>query len=720
MRRLAALAAVLLLLGAAPAGARGWQDFHVIMWQSQTAARYAAMRALGVDGAAVFGFRGPVDEAAIPKLLAAPLAAGMRIYLENLATDFYSAYHRWTPEHPREVNYRFTALQRRHRADPSDMSVFIREPSLSDPAWLARISARMRDNGRAFARYRPLFYDLGDEAGIADLAAAWDFDRGPAALAAFRTWLRRQYTSLAALNAQWGSDFAAWDAVMPPTTDQALAREDGNYSAWLDFRSFMDHAFAAALRVGTDGLHEGDPDGLAGIEGTQAPGPGGYDYIRLARAVEVMEMYGAGDSVDIARSFNPDLVVLVTGFGADAAEIRRLWHSVLLGARGIILWDGERDFVDDAGRPSARARQLAPLFHELRSGLGAQLIALSPAASPVAILYSPESQHLHWLLARRHDSTPWSDRTSETEWKDANPMREAIAAAVRGLTHLGLGPHFVSAAMLEQGLLAGPHAPRALVLPEALALSDRAAQAIRAFAAAGGVVIAEGAIGGYDAHGRKRAGPALADLSPPPAPLGDLAGALAQAGIISGFVLSEADGTRARNVAIRVLRSGQATVLALEDEAAIGTAPRRLQLRLAAPAAIRDLRAGGPAVVADRVAVSLDPASPSLLALSPAPLPGPTLAGPGEARAGERVTWRLGLTAADSAVHALRVTLRDPAGAVARGYSGVRVLDGGGAAWEVAFAPDAPAGRWRIEVTDLLSGLGATASFELRPAEGGR
>jgi len=53
---------------------------------------------------------------------------------------------------------------------------------------------------RAYAPYRPLYYSLADEAGIADLAAAWDFDLAPASLAVMRVWLKQIYGTLAALN----------------------------------------------------------------------------------------------------------------------------------------------------------------------------------------------------------------------------------------------------------------------------------------------------------------------------------------------------------------------------------------------------------------------------------------------------------------------------------------------------------------------------------------
>src|SRR5260370_10935646 len=100
-----------------------------------------------------------------------------------------------------------------------------------------------------------------------------------------REWLGSQYGSLAALNAEWGTTFARWRDVMPETTRQAMQRVDGNFAAWADFKAWMDEAFARALRVGTDAVHEADPSALAAIEGAQMPGWGGYDYTLLANAV---------------------------------------------------------------------------------------------------------------------------------------------------------------------------------------------------------------------------------------------------------------------------------------------------------------------------------------------------------------------------------------------------------------------------------------------------
>jgi hypothetical protein len=56
---------------------------------------------------------------------------------------------------------------------------------------------------------------LGDETGIADLTAFFDFDLSPGSLAGMRDWLRLGYSSLEALNAEWGTDFVRWEDVRP-------------------------------------------------------------------------------------------------------------------------------------------------------------------------------------------------------------------------------------------------------------------------------------------------------------------------------------------------------------------------------------------------------------------------------------------------------------------------------------------------------------------------
>ena len=266
-----------------------------------------------------------------------------------------------------------------------------------------------------------------------------------------RAWLRGQYASLAALNAEWGSGFAHWEDVVPQGTDAAIARRDGNFASWNDFKAWMDVAFADALRAGTDAVHAADPTARAAIEGAQIPGWGGYDYTRLAGAVDVMEIYEAADNVGIVASLDPALVRLVSS-GGGPAEAHDIWHAALLGARGVVLWDPDGAVVAADGTPGPRGIALAPVFAALHGDAGARLLASRPDYAAIGILYSPESERVRWLLDRRQDATRglpnWTTRDAEAEWGDTAP-RAARRHAVAALERAGLTPRFLAPAMLE-------------------------------------------------------------------------------------------------------------------------------------------------------------------------------------------------------------------------------------------------------------------------------
>jgi hypothetical protein len=596
MRR-ALLAAAVLAASPAAAQPAGWPGYPVLMWQDQPPAAWTALRALGVDGGKVFGTRD--DRAPIPAL-PAPFASGARFYVENVATDFYAAYHRWTPGQP--VNRAF----QQERAAPT----WRRSPSLSDRVWLARVAARLDRTVRAYAPDRPLYYDLGDETGIAELAAFWDFDVSQPSADGFRRWLRTRYPSIAALNAEWGAAYAGFDDVQPELTDAAMARDDDDFAAWSDFKEWMDEAFARAVRAGTDAVHRADPAALAAIEGAQAPGWGGYDYARLAPAVDVMELYDAGGSVALARAFNPRLAVLGTAFGLDEAARRGVWRELLRGGRGLILWDEAGEIV----RPDGADGPLAPAARALIPQLKQAAAWLAGAAEPesaVAVLYSPASFRAQWMLDRRPRGAAWRDRSAAGERGDA--AGAALAATIDALQHFGLRPHVVSPATLAAGALTA-HGDRLLVLPRAQALSDAEADAIRSFQAAGGAVVAEGEAGAFDEHLKRRPAPALA-----PAGLIPLDPSQRDFSVLLGFAAGDA-GVRpaayvaSRDAEVRVLRRGADLLVAVQRDLGTPDGPRTLVL--AEPATITDLSTGATSQASGWTTLDLDPVRPTFLRLS--------------------------------------------------------------------------------------------------------
>jgi hypothetical protein len=708
---------------AGPAGDRAaiWPDYQIIIWQQQTPARLAGLSRLGITAGKVFGERDEIDTGKIRDAAEPFVAHDLRWFVENIATDFYSAYHRWRPDHP--VNWLFDEAQRRHREEPDNIAAFTRSPSLSDPDWLRRIAQRLEQNVRAWSRWHPLYYALADEAGIADLSAAWDFDFDPRSLAGMREWLRQRYRTLAALNREWGTAFPDWDAVTPMTTDAAMARADQNYAAWADFKEWMDVAFSRAVRAGTDAVHRGDKRALAALEGAQIPGWGGYDYSRLGGTADVIEMYDAGNNVEIARSLFPKLIVLMTAFGMDSEQIHRIWHELLLGGGGVILWDEDNALVGDDGAATARGRALGAVARELRSGLAAQLIAASPEADPIAILYSPESFRTQWLLDRKADGKPWAERRSETEAED-NAVRAATRRAAGALSHLGVQPRWLTMRMIERGVLPA-EAVRVLILPHAIALSAEAANQIQAFAAKGGVVLADVTPGEFDSHSRRLPAPLLAeragvapaftlmrelseDFAPgDPAPLKEMRQILDRAGIEPRFTLSTPDGAVPTNIDARAFRDGRTWLIGLQQDWS-ATAPattQKVRIGFNSPVYVYDLRHPGTPEHGDHVELALGPVAPAVLAVTPTPLPALSLTGPSRAKPGTDPTFAFATSAADVLEdRVVHIEVVAPDHAVADAYTTNLTLHRGRGQWRLALPPNVAAGTWTIRIRDVVGG----------------
>jgi hypothetical protein len=713
-RFLPALLAVLLAGLARPASAESaWSDYQIIMWQGPSDAGAAALKRIGVTAGNVHG-RGDAEDRSAE--MAPLLHAGLKFFVENIATDFYSAYHRWSGNRP--VNWRFLELKERMKQNRGDRSLFLRDPSLSDPLWQNRIDERLKRTVHELKRYAPLYYNLGDETGIADLTAAWDFDLSDRSLAGMRQWLEKSYGSLAALNAEWGTHFARWDDVTPMTTDEAMRDGDDNFAAWADFKAWMDVAFARALASGTAAVHRADANALAAIEGAQVPGTGGYDYTLLANAVDAMEMYDDGENVEIARSLNPKLILLNTAFGGGRREVHYFWRELLRGGRGMVLWDPKSEYADEHGGLGPRGRIMAPTFAELRGGLGALFINSARQIDPIAILYSPASIRLQWMLERKPHGPAWSARDAGTE-SDADAMRNSTAGYAALIEHMGLQHRFISAAAVAEGALRKAGV-RILILPMSVALSAAEAQEIHAFAAAGGLVIADGEPARYDEHGRKRAEPALADLFAPGGkglvlPAGhDLqarekfARLFAAQGVTPPLALTSPAGAPIADVEFYRFRAGDSEIIALlRDDPGDGAAAEPAILQLPRKALVTDLRRHVGLGESDRLAITLSPYAPVILALADAAASAPAIAGPRQAMRG--ATADFALAAGSGTI--LHIAVSDPRGDEIARFASNRPVVQGKASVSLRLDGTDPAGVWHISVRDVLSGQTAVAEF---------
>ncbi|HNU50476.1 MAG TPA: beta-galactosidase [Verrucomicrobiota bacterium] len=506
MRHLPALSWLATALGGAaialaqPASVspRPWNEYRVILWVGDTASRHPdrfplfleRLRELGADTGMVHGGGGDPQHY---------LAHQTPYYVENIVNRGLCL--KWNSP-VRDWDSFVTAWAKGGRPE----SAFLRPYCLDDPDWQAMALDQMRAAARKHAPHRPLAHDIRDELSVTISANPFDYDYSPRALEGFRAWLQSQYPSLEKLNREWQTPFPTWDDVRPFSTDQiknrmasgdslprgqpdwgavqrltldpGAARQNParwNFAPWADFRTYMDVSLARTLDRLRNAARDIDPLTPVGIEGTQMPHAfGGYDLWRLAQAVDWIEPYDIGNAREIFGSFMPGKPILSTVFEKDTRTAsRRLWHLLLEGDRGCIVWWSEDclDWTQPDWPLTAKARALAPVFSELRQPIARLFLRAMRVRDPIYLLYSQPSIQVDWLLESTVDGSTWHRRFSSYE-ADHNRMARLRNAWLKGFQDLGYSPQFLSSAQLEsRAFQQDEHF--VLVLSQAWALSDR-------------------------------------------------------------------------------------------------------------------------------------------------------------------------------------------------------------------------------------------------------
>jgi hypothetical protein len=520
-----------------------WRDYRVIMWIGDSAYKkpdklplfFQRLREMGVTTGMVHG-------EADPQPL---LDAGFQYYVENLVNRGLCL--KWNSK-VADWDKHVTAWKTEREEEG-----LVREYSLDDPEWQRWARDKVQGLARRHATHQPIAYDLRDELSVTMSANPFDYDFAPSALAGFRNWLKLRYASLDELNAKWHTEFRDWTEVKPFTTDQIKNRMSGglgagndgagfprgkpdwqrlqkvkfdwdtakgnpiawNFAPWCEHRTYMDLYLSRALGRLRDDIREVDPVTPVGIEGTQMPAAfGGYDLWRLSQVLDWVEPYDIGNAREIFGSFMRGRPMLTTVGEQDAkAAERRLWHLLLEGDSGCIIWWSEDciDWKDSEYALTPRAKALAPLFKELQSPLARLFLCAKREMDPIAIHYSQPSIQVNWLLESTVDGSTWLRRFSSYE-ASQNRMLQRRQAWVKLLQDAGYTPQFISSEQIERGTL---KEFKALVLCNSLALSDRECAAIDEFSKGDGdlrVVLGSGSAGLFDQDGCLRRGPGLSKL----------------------------------------------------------------------------------------------------------------------------------------------------------------------------------------------------------------
>ncbi|MHC4718433.1 MAG: beta-galactosidase, partial [Planctomycetota bacterium] len=488
-----------------------WDDYLPALWHQPDPTNVGTMREMYLCGSQWLN-----DEPRPPDHF---IDANYRYYVEHGFRNVFSPYHRRIKG---EVAYYDHQARRAFLADRTDLRNLERNPCLSNPIIREEIDRLFAASARMHRDYRPLYYSIADEPGIADQAAPFDFCFSPWCREAFVKWLRKRYGTLGKLNRQWGTAHARWEEIRGGLTDEAIAAGDENYSAWCDHREFMDTILCDAYRLARDAVRREDPKGRLGMAGGQGPqAVGGWDFWKLCQVFDVHETYCIGNNYELMRSFAPEGIPFHTSWGPNDphpnAERHAIWYRFIHGDRGLLLIRPRGcEYLDANGRYNANARRIMPLCRELSGGIGKLRIASQRVDDPIALYHSQANLRLHWIRQMRQVGLKWVHRTSSSERTDNRYvlLRESWVKVIEdnGLQYRFLCPPQVAAGGLKAYSRRRGEGFKVLLLPEILAMSAAEAAAIRRFVRAGGTVIADRLPGTFDEHGKRRRRSLLADL----------------------------------------------------------------------------------------------------------------------------------------------------------------------------------------------------------------
>ena len=512
----------------APFTPRPWDSYRTILWMgdstwkdpSKEALVWQRLEELGINTGMVTG-----DEKADRFV-----KKNMPYYVENMVSKGLCL--KWNSK-VKDWNAFVTEWTKTGRKKDA----MVREYCFDDPAYLSWARGRMKECVTAQVKNNPVLYDIRDELATTISANPFDYDFHPLALTGFRNWLKQSYGTVEKLNAQWETKFASWDAVVPFTTDEIKNRHSGggalprgnpdwqalaatkfdpatavkdrtrwNFAPWCDHRTYMDQSLAKVLGELRETAHQLDPKTPVGIEGTQMPSAfGGYDLWKMSQVLDWIEPYDIANSREIFGSFMPGKTFLTTvGDKNGNMAGRRLWHLLLEGDRGCIVWWSE-DCVDwgKADYPlTERGKAMSVVLKEMTSSLASLWLKAKRVTDDVEILYSQPSLQVGWMLESTVDGSTWVRRFSSYE-SQVNKMAQVRDGWCKAVQDLGYSARFVSTEQLTTTWKPKPNG--VLILPQCIALSDAEVAAIKTAEKAGMRVLMNPNTGAFDDHGSLKA-----------------------------------------------------------------------------------------------------------------------------------------------------------------------------------------------------------------------
>ena len=415
---------------------------------------------------------------------------------------------------------------------------------------LASAEKSARKTARNFRPYSPMGYTIGSE-NYVSFNPEGRFADTPVVWAKFQNYLRDVYPDLHALNAQWETNFAAWDDIRFESEKQMLPSMD-NPSPWFDYRMFVTRHFTDAHQRMGRAIRDEHPGALVGWDAMeQFSSYSGIDWWELTRNMGSLNVYHLHLVADEGHPWGLFTGESVGSFGHDAAlrgcwlnEINREhggvyvpWYLLLNGRNSAWWW--QATFLHPANGPlrwdlglTPMAESVAGAVKQIKHGPGTLLAHARKDVSPIAVHYSASNFHASTIesgvanhvgnlgigvafwMAPTVAARAYKDEEMERIWGGVSPKGHyAVASAnVYTLLHdIGFEPRTMARQEIEADALTESDT-RVLILPFVVSLSDLEVAKIREFMMGGGVLIADYRCGLRDEHGRVRETPALDDV----------------------------------------------------------------------------------------------------------------------------------------------------------------------------------------------------------------
>ncbi len=340
--------------------------------------------------------------------------------------------------------------------------------------------------GRVLRRYGCRVLSLANESWP---ATAILFDKMKAD---FQGYLQERYRGdLAALNDQWGTDFAAWDQVDPP----APAAGTSNFSPQMEVQQFLRQTSAREQRRAVEKYFA--------VMGASVPWGTTSSGFSIYQAEQGAGLYGgsAAYPLNLGHDIWNDATFPFTQVGFEQPEKNYAYHPWRALFNGS---STEWQYLSGGsaaiyGAFNQRGLWVKKYEQEIRDGMGKLLITSELQRDPVALLYEENTQftdYRPWGLISLVAGDDAMDQ--QTYVRLAESSRRSLDAALKDAQ---VRPRWVSEKMVQTGALQDI---RLLFLSANFCLSAETAKAIDQWVQAGGTVVADLLPGAYDEKGKWR------------------------------------------------------------------------------------------------------------------------------------------------------------------------------------------------------------------------